>query len=87
METVSIFVDVQNIYYTVKQQFNCHFDYTVFWEEVTRGRTLAKAMAYATDRGDERQIRFQNFSNVLVLRSGSNPMFKERMEVQRAIGM
>ena len=60
METVSIFVDVQNIYYTVKQQFNCHFDYTVFWEEVTRGRTLAKAVAYATDRGDERQIRFQN---------------------------
>ena len=60
METISIFVDVQNIYYTAKQQFNCHFDYTVFWEEETRGRTLAKAIAYATDRGDERQVRFQS---------------------------
>jgi len=60
MDNVSIFVDVQNIYYTVKQQYNCHFDYNVFWEEVTSGRKLVKAIAYATDRGDDRQVRFQN---------------------------
>ena len=59
MDQVSIFVDVQNIYYTVKQQYNSHFDYNVFWREVTSGRRLVKAMAYATDRGDDRQIRFQ----------------------------
>jgi uncharacterized LabA/DUF88 family protein len=60
MGKVAIFIDVQNIYYTVKQQYQCHFDYNLFWDEATSGRELTKAIAYATDRGDERQIKFQN---------------------------
>ena len=32
MKKVSIFVDVQNIYYTTKQEFNLNFDYNKFWE-------------------------------------------------------
>ena len=60
MDKVAVFADVQNIYYTVKQQYGSHFDYRRFFDEVTAGRRLVKAVAYAIDRGDERQIRFQN---------------------------
>ena len=60
MKRVSIFVDVQNIYYTTKQQFNANFDYNKFWELVTCQREVIGAFAYTTDRGDEKQIQFQN---------------------------
>ena len=59
MDRVGIFADVQNIYYTVKQQHNCHFDYGHFLGEVTGGRQLVKAIAYAVDKGDRKQIQFQ----------------------------
>jgi len=60
MEKVSVFVDVQNIYYTTKQCYNCHFDYNAFWAQVTSNREVVKAIAYAIDRGDEKQRQFQN---------------------------
>ena len=60
MKHVSIFVDVQNIYYTTRQQFGCNFNYNNFWNRVTEGRELVGAFAYATDRGDKKQIEFQN---------------------------
>ena len=60
MKKVSIFVDVQNIYYTTKQQFNSNFDYNKFWKLVTYQREIVVAYAYTTDRGDAKQIHFQN---------------------------
>ena len=60
MKKVSIFVDVQNIYYTTKQQFNSNFDYNKFWKLVTFQRQVVGAFAYTTDRGDKKQIQFQN---------------------------
>ena len=60
MKKVSIFVDVQNIYYTTKQQFNSKFDYNKFWKLVTYQREIVVAYAYTTDRGDAKQIHFQN---------------------------
>ena len=60
MKKVSIFVDVQNIYYTTKQQFNSNFDYNKFWKIVTFQRQVIGAFAYTTDRGDKKQIQFQN---------------------------
>ena len=60
MKKVSIFVDVQNIYYTTKQQFNGNFDYNKFWKLVTFRRQVVAAFAYTTDRGNEKQIQFQN---------------------------
>ncbi len=59
MDRVAIFVDVQNVYYTVKQSHGCHFDYKAFWDQVTVGREVAGAFAYAIDRRDRKQIRFQ----------------------------
>ena len=59
MDRVAVFVDVQNVYYTVKQIYGCHFDYRAFWDQVTEGREVVRAFAYAIDRKDEKQIRFQ----------------------------
>ena len=60
MKKVSIFVDVQNIYYTTKQQFNSNFDYNKFWKKVTFEREVVIAIAYTTSRGDQKQNQFQN---------------------------
>ena len=60
MKKVSIFVDVQNIYYTTKQEFNLNFDYNKFWKLVTNKREVIGAFAYTINRGDEKQIQFQN---------------------------
>jgi uncharacterized LabA/DUF88 family protein len=59
MARVAVFVDVQNVFYTVKQSHGCHFDYKVFWDQVTSGREVVRAIAYATDRRDPKQMRFQ----------------------------
>ena len=60
MQKVSIFVDVQNIYYTTKQAFNSNFDYNKFWKKVTYDREVVVAFAYTTNRNDAKQIQFQN---------------------------
>ena len=57
---VSIFIDVQNIYYTTRHVYGCSFDYNAFWAQVTANRHVIHAYAYATERGDEKQKQFQN---------------------------
>ncbi len=59
MDKVAVFADVQTMYYTVKQRYHCHFDYGAFLEHATSGRSIVKAIAYATDKGDQKQIDFQ----------------------------
>ena len=60
MKKVSLFVDVQNIYYTSRSTYKRSFDYNKFWAKVTEGRHVINAYAYAVDRGDEKQRQFQN---------------------------
>jgi uncharacterized LabA/DUF88 family protein len=60
VEKISLFVDVQNIYYTCRQTYQANFDYNKFWAKVTNNREVVSAFAYATDRGDEKQQQFQN---------------------------
>ncbi len=60
MKKVSIFVDVQNIYYTTKEKYNRHFDYNKFWLEITPNREVVTAIAYAIDSNNEKQKQFQN---------------------------
>jgi len=60
LKKVSIFVDVQNIYYTTREQYQCHFDYNAFWKAATHGREVIHAFAYAIHRGSEKQRQFQN---------------------------
>jgi uncharacterized LabA/DUF88 family protein len=59
VDKVALFVDVQNIYYTVRDSYKRHFNYNVFWERVTKDRELVGAFAYAIDKGDPKQRKFQ----------------------------
>ena len=56
---ISLFADVQNIYYTCRQEFGRHFNYRALWDELIKGRELNTAVAYAIDRGDAGQMNFQ----------------------------
>ena len=78
MDKISIFVDVQNIYYTCRQTYQKNFDYNKFWEEVTRGRELMGAYAYATDRGDAKQMQFQNILHAIGFTVKLKPVLKRR---------
>lgn len=72
--TISIFVDVQNIYYTCRQAYQASFDYNKFWAEATNGREVVSAIAYATDRGDEKQAQFQNILRAIGFTVKLKPM-------------
>jgi len=60
MEKIAIFVDVQNIYYTTRQQYHRQFNYKAFWAKATKNKQVVAAFAYAIDRGDAKQRGFQN---------------------------
>lgn len=76
MERVAIFVDVQNIYYTCRQTYQRNFDYNRFWAEVTRDRELVGAYAYATDKGDAKQMQFQNILHAIGFTVKLKPVLK-----------
>jgi uncharacterized LabA/DUF88 family protein len=60
LKKIAIFVDVQNIYYTVKQGFNCHFNYSAFWHLVSSKGNIVNAYAYAIESKNIKQMQFQN---------------------------
>ena len=60
MDKLALFVDVQNVYYTTRAAYQRNFDYNKFWAQVTANRQLTTAIAYAIDRGDQKQRQFQN---------------------------
>lgn len=60
MQNVVLLVDVQNVYYTTRQEFKRNFDYNRFWSVATGDRQVVKAIAYAIDKGDKKQREFQN---------------------------
>jgi len=78
VERISIFVDVQNVYYTCRQAYGANFDYNKFWAEVTRDREVVSAFAYATDRGDEKQGQFQNILRAIGFNVKLTPVLKRR---------
>ena len=59
MMKTAIFVDVQNIYYTTRDTFKRSFNYRRFWNQIKSEDEIMKANAYAIDRGDEGQQKFQ----------------------------
>ena len=59
MEKAAIFADVQNIYYTTRQTYQRHFNYSAFWTQATANREVVAAFAYAIDKGDSKQLGFQ----------------------------
>lgn len=59
MGDVAILVDIQNIYYTTKSAFKCHFNYREFWRMVAADHQIRSAVAYAIARNDDKQRQFQ----------------------------
>lgn len=59
MKKISIFADVQNIYYTTRDAYGRQFNYTKLWQQVGEQGEIVSAIAYAIDRGDSKQRGFQ----------------------------
>ncbi len=59
MKQLALFVDVQNIYYTVKQAYGCHFNYRELWQQLSQEGKIVQAQAYAIDRNNAQQKSFQ----------------------------
>jgi uncharacterized LabA/DUF88 family protein len=76
LEKISVFVDVQNIYYTCRQAYRRNFDYNKFWADITHQREVVSAFAYATDRGDEKQAQFQNILRAIGFTVKLKPVLK-----------
>lgn len=60
MKKIGIFVDVQNIYYTTRDTFKRPFNYRAFYQHLCQSNQIVIANAYAIDKGDEQQLKFQS---------------------------
>jgi uncharacterized LabA/DUF88 family protein len=60
MKKIAVFVDVQNIYYTCKQAYGLQFNYRKLWKQISEQGEIICANAYAIDRGDNQQQKFQS---------------------------
>lgn len=78
MERLAIFVDVQNVYYTSRQAFGRHFDYNAFWARFAAGHEIVVANAYAVERGDPRQHRFQSILRAIGFNVKLKPFIQRR---------
>ncbi|MDO9107192.1 MAG: NYN domain-containing protein [Methylovulum sp.] len=78
MEKVAIFADVQNIYYTTRQNYQRHFNYGEFWSTATAGRDVVAAYAYAIDKGDSKQQSFQQTLRTIGFEVKLKPFIQRR---------
>ena len=60
MKKIAVFADVQNIYYTTRQAYGKQFNYRKLWQQIAQQGDVTHAFAYAIDRGDNQQIKFQD---------------------------
>ena len=79
-EKIGVFVDVQNIYYTTRDAFGRPVNYRALWKSLSGKGDIVIASAYAIDRNDESQRKFQSALRHI----GFNVMLKPY--IQRADG-
>ncbi|SBO08240.1 NYN domain protein [Vibrio mediterranei] len=60
MESIAIFVDVQNVYYTTRQAFGRRFDYNALWAKLSQSYRIDIARAYAISSTDPKQRQFHH---------------------------
>ena len=60
MKKIAVFADVQNIYYTTRQAYGRQFNYRKLWQRVSTEGEIVTANAYAIDRGNDKQLKFQD---------------------------
>ncbi len=54
-QRVGVFIDVQNLYYSAKNLFNCHVNFPEIVKEGVGDRKLIRAIAYAVHTGTEEE--------------------------------
>lgn len=59
MSKIAVFVDVQNIYYTTRDTYQRQFNYRLLWQELMAQGDVTLANAYAIQRSDDQQHKFQ----------------------------
>jgi uncharacterized LabA/DUF88 family protein len=59
MQKMALFVDVQNIYYTVRDSYQGFFNYQALWHKLSQEFTIASADAYAIESNNSKQQSFQ----------------------------
>ncbi|WP_432455124.1 MULTISPECIES: NYN domain-containing protein [unclassified Agarivorans] len=59
MKKIALFADVQNIYYTCREAYSRQFNYRRLWQQLQHQGDIVNAYAYAIDRGDNQQQKFQ----------------------------
>ena len=55
----AMFIDIQNIYYTTRDTFGRSFNYKKFWNHIESKNKIIAANAYAIDRKEDKQQKFQ----------------------------
>ena len=59
MKKIALFVDVQNIYYTVRDTYQGFFNYQALWDQVSKEYSIISANAYAIESVNAKQRSFQ----------------------------
>ena len=59
MKKIAIFADVQNIYYTTRDAYGRQFNYRRLWQHISNQGEIVSATAYAIQRNDDKQQKFQ----------------------------
>jgi uncharacterized LabA/DUF88 family protein len=57
---IAVFADIQNIYYTTREAYQRQFNYRALWQKISSQGDIVTAFAYAIDRNDDKQKKFQN---------------------------
>jgi len=60
VKKIAIFADVQNIYYTTREAYGRQFNYRKIWQRISNEGEIVSAIAYAIDRNDDQQTKFQD---------------------------
>ncbi len=60
MKKIALFADIQNIYYTTREAYGKQFNYRELWRRVNAQGEIVSATAYAIQRNDDKQIKFQD---------------------------
>ena len=60
MKKIAVFADIQNIYYTCRQAYGRQFNYRKLWENLAKDSEIIIANAYAIERDDPNQYKFQS---------------------------
>ena len=78
MKKIAIFVDVQNIYYTTRQAYGRQFNYKKLWQRISGQGSIVSATAYAIQRDDEKQLKFQNALRQIGFKVKLKPFIQRR---------